>query len=89
MFLEEHGSVKHIVNPIRHATDNSLFIYAIHNHIYTKWLDLKLLIINLKELMEEQKMIFSYQFSLCNFNLCSSPSNLRNINNSKYNIRIL
>lgn len=78
------------VNPIRHTKDYSLIIYAIHNHIYTKMVGFKIVNNKVKRIDGRAKRgYFPLKPDSVTATWNSSPSNLRNINNSQYNIRFL
>ena len=84
------GWRKYTVNPIQHARDNSIFIYAIHNHIYTKMVGFKIINNRFQRIEgRAKKGFFPLNSASVTATWDSSPSNLRNINNSRYNIKFL
>ena len=90
IFSGSYVGRNYTVTPIKHVRDNSILIYAIHNHIYTKMVGFKIIKNTVRRLDGRAKRGF---FPLNATSISStgdtSPSTLRGINNTQYNIRFL
>ena len=78
------------VTPIKHVRDNSILIYAIHNHIYTKMVGFKIIKNTIRRIEGRAKRGFFP--NKCEYLVSTwdtSPSTLRGINNTQYNIRFI